>query len=56
MDLKLWAAASIVAAVSVGVAQAQIRMGQTAGFTGAVAAGVQEITQGAQLYFDAVNA
>ena len=42
--------------LTMGVAQAQIRIGQTAGFTGAVAAGVQEITQGAQLYFDAVNA
>lgn len=39
-----------------GTAHAQIRVGQTAGFTGAVAAGVKEITQGAQLYFDTVNA
>jgi ABC-type branched-subunit amino acid transport system substrate-binding protein len=37
-------------------AQAQILIGQTAGFTGAVAAGVKETTDGAQLYFDAVNA
>jgi ABC-type branched-subunit amino acid transport system substrate-binding protein len=39
-----------------GLAQAQIRIGQTAGLTGAVAASVQEATNGARLYFDAVNA
>jgi branched-chain amino acid transport system substrate-binding protein len=37
-------------------AHAQILIGQTAGFTGAVAAGVKETTDGAQLYLDAVNA
>ena len=37
-------------------AQAQIKIGQTAGFSGPAAAGVQEITDGAKLYFDAVNA
>jgi ABC-type branched-subunit amino acid transport system substrate-binding protein len=37
-------------------AQAQIKIGQTAGFTGPVAAGVKEITDGAKLYLDAVNA
>ena len=36
--------------------QAQIVIGQTAGFTGAVAAGVKETTDGAKLYLDAVNA
>lgn len=35
---------------------AQIVVGQTAGFTGPVAAGVEETTAGAKLYFDAVNA
>ena len=35
---------------------AQIKIGQTAGHTGAVAASVKEATSGAQLYFDAVNA
>jgi len=35
---------------------AQIRVGQTAGFTGAVASSVKEATDGAKLYFDAVNA
>ena len=32
------------------------RIGQTAGFTGPVAAGVKETTDGAKLYIDAVNA
>ena len=35
---------------------AQIVVGQTAGFTGAVAASVKEATDGAKLYIDAVNA
>ncbi|HBH40245.1 MAG TPA: amino acid ABC transporter substrate-binding protein [Curvibacter sp.] len=35
---------------------AQILIGQTAGFTGIVAAGVNETTDGAKLYIDAVNA
>jgi branched-chain amino acid transport system substrate-binding protein len=39
-----------------GPAAAQIRIGQTAGFTGAVAAGVKETHAGAKLYLDAVNA
>jgi ABC-type branched-subunit amino acid transport system substrate-binding protein len=37
-------------------AAAQILIGQTAGFSGPVAAGVKETTAGAQLYLDAVNA
>jgi branched-chain amino acid transport system substrate-binding protein len=37
-------------------AQAQIKIGQTAGFSGPVAAGVKETTEGARLYLDAVNA
>jgi branched-chain amino acid transport system substrate-binding protein len=36
--------------------QAQILIGQTAGFTGIVAAGVNETTDGAKLHIDAVNA
>jgi len=36
-------------------AQAQIRIGQTAGFTGAAASGVKEATDGARLFLDAVN-
>lgn len=35
---------------------AQIKIGQTAGFSGPVAAGVKETTDGAKLYLDAVNA
>jgi branched-chain amino acid transport system substrate-binding protein len=37
-------------------ASAQIRIGQTAGYTGAVAGPVKEISLGATLYLDAVNA
>ncbi len=37
-------------------AQAQLRVGQTAGLTGAVAASVNEATTGARLYFDEINA
>lgn len=36
--------------------QAQILIGQTAGYTGAVAAGVKETSDGAKMYFNAVNA
>ena len=51
----LWCTALLVAAFSVG-AQAQLVIGQTAGFTGPVGAGVKETTDGAKLYIDAVNA
>jgi ABC-type branched-subunit amino acid transport system substrate-binding protein len=37
-------------------AHAQILIGQTAGFSGPVAAGVKETTEGAKLYIDTVNA
>lgn len=37
-------------------APAQILIGQTAGITGIVAAGVQETTQGAKLWLDSINA
>jgi ABC-type branched-subunit amino acid transport system substrate-binding protein len=51
---------SVLAAVllaTMGVAApAQILIGQTAGFTGSVAAGVKETADGAKLYLDAVNA
>jgi ABC-type branched-subunit amino acid transport system substrate-binding protein len=40
----------------VASAAAQIVIGQTAGFSGPVAAGVKETTDGAKLYFDSVNA
>ena len=39
-----------------GVAHAQLRIGQPSGFSGSVAAGVKENTDGARLYIDAVNA
>lgn len=39
-----------------GAASAQILIGQTSGFSGPVAAGVKEITDGARLYIDATNA
>ena len=39
-----------------GPAQAQILVGQTAGFTGTAAAGVKETADGARLWIDAVNA
>ena len=46
----------VCAGFGVPPAIAQIKIGQTAGHTGAVAASVKEATSGAQLYFDAVNA
>ncbi|MEP6825026.1 MAG: ABC transporter substrate-binding protein, partial [Ramlibacter sp.] len=48
--------AAMLLAALLGSAQAQIVIGQTAGFTGAVASGVKETTDGAKLYFDTVNA
>ena len=57
MRHKLWLAAGLLSlGAFVGNAQAQIVIGQTAGFTGPVAAGVKETTDGAKLYFDSVNA
>lgn len=49
-------ATSLVAASLIGPARADLTIGQTAGITGAVAGSVKEVTQGARLYFDAVNA
>src|SRR5659263_403062 len=53
--LNFWCAAIVMAALS-HASQAQILIGQTAGFSGPVAAGVKETTDGAKLYLDAVNA
>ena len=39
-----------------GTATAQIRIGQTAGFTGTAASSVKETTEGAKLYIETVNA
>jgi branched-chain amino acid transport system substrate-binding protein len=47
---------SVTGLLASGLCAAQILIGQTAGFTGTVAAGVKETTDGAHLYFDAVNA
>ena len=52
---SLWFAAILLAAWS-HASQAQILIGQTAGFTGPVGAGVKETTDGAKLYIDTVNA
>ncbi|MDQ3058208.1 MAG: ABC transporter substrate-binding protein [Pseudomonadota bacterium] len=50
-----WCATMALAALS-QASQAQILIGQTAGFTGPVSAGVKETLEGAKLYLDAVNA
>ncbi|MFN7864128.1 MAG: ABC transporter substrate-binding protein, partial [Curvibacter sp.] len=47
---------ALLLALASAAAQAQILIGQTAGFSGPVAAGVKETTDGARLYIDAVNA
>ena len=47
--------AACLLALSSPLVWSQILIGQTAGFTGPVAAGVQETTDGARLYLDAVN-
>lgn len=54
MFKAFWIACALVGFL--GTAQAQLRIGQTAGFSGPVAAGVQETTDGAKLYIDAINA
>ncbi len=51
-----WLCALTLATLSATPASAQIRIGQPSGFTGSVAAGVKENTDGAKLYLDAVNA
>lgn len=50
--VKITTALIISSAVA---AHAQIKIGQTAGFTGAVADGVKETADGAKLYFNAIN-
>ena len=47
---------TLMAALAPAWALSQILIGQTAGFSGTVAAGVKETTDGAKLYLDAVNA
>lgn len=48
--------AAVLTAVLTQASQAQILIGQTAGFTGTVSAGVKETTDGAKLYLNAINA
>lgn len=50
-----WLAAVLGLCISAS-AGAQIVVGQTAGFSGPVAAGVKEVSDGAKLYLDSVNA
>jgi branched-chain amino acid transport system substrate-binding protein len=52
----LRAAFVLAGMLAASTASAQIKVGQTAGFTGIAAPGVKEITDGAKLYLDAVNA
>ena len=53
---KLWRWAMLLAAAWPTLLAAQILVGQTSGFSGAVAAGVKETTDGARLAIDNVNA
>ncbi len=50
------AMAALLLALAGTVGHGQILIGQTAGFSGPVAAGVKETTEGAKLYIDAINA
>src|SRR3990167_5230620 len=52
--LTVWGLAALLALSA--PAWAQVRIGQPSGFTGSVAAGVKDNTEGAKLYLDAVNA
>lgn len=56
--MKFWFPLSLSAILAclATAGQAQILIGQSAGFTGLVAAGVKETTDGAKLYLNAVNA
>ncbi len=54
MTKTIWA--TCILAMTIVSAQAQLLIGQTAGFSGPVAAGVKETTDGAKLYINAVNA
>ena len=53
---KLLQAALLLPLLIGATAHAQILIGQTAGFSGPVAAGVKETTDGAKLYINAINA
>ncbi|MDP3700871.1 MAG: hypothetical protein Q8R72_08190 [Hylemonella sp.] len=47
---------AVLLTLAAAAGQAQILIGQTAGFIGTAAAGVKEITDGAKLYIDAIHA
>lgn len=53
---EICTALCLVTLLASPAARAQILIGQTAGFSGTVAASVKETTAGAKLYIDAVNA
>lgn len=53
---RISAALAFSIAACLPAAAQQIKVGQTAGFTGAVASSVRESTDGAKLYIDAINA
>lgn len=53
--LYIWCSALLLTVLS-QASQAQILIGQTAGFTGPVSASVKEMTEGAKLYIDTINA
>ncbi len=53
--MKQWLVVG-AALLAAAPAFSQILIGQTAGFSGPVAAGVKETTEGAKLWIDAVNA
>ena len=53
---QLRAAGLVLALAASAASHAQILIGQTAGFSGQVAAGVKETADGALLYIDAINA
>src|SRR6186713_3037725 len=56
MKQYLGALALAATMMSIGApAAAQLLIGQTSGFTGPVAAGVKENTDGAKLYIDSIN-
>ncbi len=53
---RLFVVTLLALAGAAGTAQAQIRIGQTAGHSGTVANSVRETTEGARLVFESVNA
>ena len=53
---QLRAAGLVLALAASAASHAQILIGQTAGFSGQVAAGVKETAEGALLCIDAINA